>query len=217
MNRAVRSTALAVLLFPGLALAQAQQGQAPAAPEQPSKEGLDYLLLFATSMNYSSIGPTDATAESYSAGLGLGTYITDHFKVELRAGGEFDDGKASYLPPGARAEDNPEDFRAYLDVSMPYFISWYIGGLYPWSDFSSVYGQFGFSYVRTEAETATPGRFEGIEGELYESDFSTSWLIGLDFKLIDSAYLLLEGGRLHTDTATDINTEQYTVGFRYEF
>ena len=203
-----------LLALPVLAWPQGQQRQ-PLPEPLAGKAGSDYVILNSSVINYSSIGPTNATAETYSAGLALGTYISDFFKVEIRIGGGFSEDSASYAAPPRQDGTASEPF--ILDVSMPYYASWYMGLLYPWSNFSSIYGQFGFSHVKGEAETATPQRFEDITDKLYGSSFSASWLLGLDFELTDRAYLLIEGGRLHTDTETNINTMQYTLGLRYEF
>lgn len=215
MTFAVRLTALAALLVPMAAWSQAQQPTA--APESVGKSGLDYVMLQTSVINYSSIGPTKGTAETYAIGITLGTYISDYFKVEVRAGGGFSEETVSYLPPPPRGREQSEEDRVFLDVSMPYYASWYMGLLYPWSDYSHIYGQFGFSHVKGEAETETPNRFEDVSDKLFGSSFSVSWLIGLDLELTDNTYAVLEGGRLHTDTETGINAMQYSLGVRYEF
>lgn len=214
MTLAVRSAVLILALSatPGLIWAQAQQRQAE--PEPAGKEGLDYFILQSSIISLSSIGPNYEQTEIYAAGIALGTYISDYFKVELRAGGGLTDDTARYRTVLNRGE---EPSWVSLDVSLPYYASWYLGILYPWSDFSHVYGQFGFSHVKGEADTDNPDRFDISSDKLYGSSFSMSWLLGVDVELTESTYILLEGGRLHTDTETNINTMQYNLGLRYEF
>jgi hypothetical protein len=56
-----------------------------------------------------------------------------------------------------------------------------------------------------------------MEEGLFGTSFSTSWLLGLDFHLVDTWYLALEYGRLLKDTDSNIKVYQAGTYLRYEF
>lgn len=180
------------------------QAAAPAQPELPLKAGLDYFGVNATTFSHRSLGTGDTNkqAETTSLGFVMGTYITDMFKVEGRAG--F----------GVTGDDPDPD----LSVAMKYYASWYIGVIYPWLDFSSVYAQYGFSHVRGDATVRNNNRnFRNIPEDFMTSSFSVSWLAGTDLRVAEQTYAVFEFGRLHNDTTTDSKTFQFNLGLRYEF
>ncbi|WP_418141853.1 porin family protein [Marinobacter sp. MA] len=202
MNKVVR-TPLICPLVPALLLAS----QAVLAQETPRADK-HYIGLLATTYNHRTIGEnTKETAWGTGGTLVMGGHITDLFHAELRAGGGFKD-----------AEVPNSD----LTLSVDYYASWYIGLHYPITDYANLYGQFGFSYIHGEGEISDPANdrnnpFLDLEGEFPDSGFSVSWIAGLDFEVMDDTFLVFEGGKLFEDTATDVNTFQFSGGLRYEF
>ncbi|MFT5717958.1 MAG: hypothetical protein ACI9T7_002157 [Oleiphilaceae bacterium] len=159
------------------------------------------------------------TAQTYATSFIIGTYITENFKTELRAGtGIIDD-----------------TLKEALDININYWFNWYIGPTYPITDYMSGYALLGVSHydadiTRREIEffiptsssqqartvIASPSKTEMEEG-LFGTSFSTSWLLGLDFHLIDTWYLAFEYGRLLRDTDTNIKIYQAGAYLRYDF
>jgi hypothetical protein len=157
------------------------------------------------------------TAQTYAASFTLGTYITENFKTELRAGtGVVDD-----------------TLEEAMDININYWFNWYIGPTYPITDYMSGYALFGLSHydadvTRREVVIDVPGRFDTTEAkvspsttemekDLFGTSFSTSWLLGLDFQLVDTWYLAFEYGRLLRDTDTNIKVYQAGAYLRYDF
>lgn len=159
------------------------------------------------------------TAQTYSVSFTWGTYITEMFRTELRYG------------TGVR----DDSFRGALDVNFHYWLNWYIGATYPVTDYASVYAQYGLSHysadvTRRQIKITEPQDANGNGGEvtvepdpktihpgLFETSFSTSWLLGLDYHLFDTTYLAMEYGRLLKDTETNIKVYQANLQLRYEF
>lgn len=158
------------------------------------------------------------TAQTYATSFTLGTYITEHFKTELRAGmGAVDD-----------------TLKEAMDININYWFNWYIGPTYPVTDYMSAYALIGLSHydadvTRREIELfiptgdtaastqiVSPSTTE-MEEDLFGTSFSTSWLLGVDFHLVDSWYLAFEYGRLLRDTDTNIKVYQAGSYLRYEF
>jgi len=179
-----------------------QQGAVEKAEQPSGKQGLDYVSLMATFLNFRNVGTDTQTANSEAAVLVLGTYLTDYFKIEMR----FAKGYGSGSPyPG-------------LEIGVKHFISWYMGVQYPWTDYSDIYAQFGFSSVYGRATLGTDtSRYPKIDSGLLNSSFSPSWLLGTDVKVLSHTYLVFEAGKLHDDTDTKISTWQVNTGVRYEF
>ncbi|MBC7184994.1 MAG: outer membrane beta-barrel protein, partial [Marinobacter sp.] len=136
MNKVVR-TPLISSLVPALLLTS----QATLAQETPRADK-HYIGLMATSFNHRSIGErANETAWGTGGTLVVGGHITDLFHAELRAGGGFKD-----------AEVPQSD----LTLAVDYYASWYMGLHYPITNYANLYGQFGFSYIRGEAEISDP-------------------------------------------------------------
>jgi len=156
------------------------------------------------------------TAQTYGMSIAYGTYITENFKTEVRYG------------TGLR--DDTVD--GAMDININYWFNWYIGASHPVTDYMSAYALYGVSFYEadftrreisrlfpaTPATTLTlqPSRFE-MEDELFGTNFSTSWILGLDFHLIDEWFLAFEYGRLIKDTDTNIKVYQAGAYLRYEF
>lgn len=176
--------------------------------EEKPRADKHYIGLMATALNHRTIGEQTNEAAWGSAGtLIVGGHITDLFHAELRAGGGFKDAEV------------PE---SNLTLAVDYFASWYIGLHYPITDYSNIYGQFGFSFISGEATLENPGadanrQFQDLEGEFPDSGFSVSWVAGMDFEVMDDTFLVFEGGKLFKDTGSDVNTFQFSGGLRYEF
>jgi hypothetical protein len=161
-------------------------------------------------------GSFPLTAQTYATSVTLGTYITDYFKTELRAGmGIVDD-----------------TLERAMDININYWFNWYIGPTYPFTDYMSGYALVGLSHydadvTRREIEFVIKGTFDEtvfaspstteMEEDLFGTSFSTSWLLGLDFHLVDTWYLAFEYGRLLRDTDTNIKVYQAGAYLRYVF
>ncbi len=209
MNKVVRTALLAALTPSLLTTAPALLAQ------ETSREGLYYAGILGTNLNHRSVVEiveidearvrTTTDAWGSAATLVLGKHISDLFHVEVRAGVGLDDA----------------DLRGdQASLEIDHYASWYIGLHYPVTSFANVYGQFGFSYIKGEAELNSAEAvedFPDLSGEFPESSFSVSWLAGLDIELLDNTYLMLEGGKLFEDTETDVNAFQLSGGLRYEF
>lgn len=159
------------------------------------------------------------TAHTYATSFTLGTYITENFKTELRAGkGIVDD-----------------TLKRAMDINLNYWFNWYIGPTYPVTDYMSAYALIGLSHydadvtrreiefviaqngtARPRTTTVSPSTTRMEEG-LFGTSFSTSWLLGLDFHLVDTWYLAFEYGRLIKDTESNIKVYQAGTYLRYEF
>lgn len=159
------------------------------------------------------------TAQTYAATFTLGTYITENFKTELRFGkGLIDD-----------------TLEEAMDININYWLNWYIGPTYPITDYMSAYALVGLSHydsdvTRKEIEYFVPSSgttgsatyivspsTTEMEEDLFGTSFSISWLLGLDFHLVDTWYLAFEYGRLLKDTDSNIKINQAGAYLRYEF
>lgn len=176
--------------------------EAPVKSEQPTgKAGLDYIsVMFADQDNRNPASPAER-ASTVGAAVALGTYLTDIFKIEMRYGRGIKDGRAS----------------SNLKLGIDWYVNWYLGVQYAWTDFSDIYAQYGFSTVMGHADISNGATYDKIKPDLFGASFSQSWLIGTDVNLTHNTYLFIEGGLLHQDTQTDYQTYQYNVGLRYEF
>jgi outer membrane protein with beta-barrel domain len=177
-----------------------------ASAQQEMREGKTYVGLMGTRLNYRSVDE-ELLGKGWSsmAALVLGTHVSEHFHAELRAG--------SGLAAGTIDDQ--------LEVNIDYFVSWYFGGHYPISSYCNLYGQFGFTHLQGEAELV-----EGSQSQAYAeiarneypgSSFSTSWLAGLDFEVVDDGFVFLEAGKFFEDTDSNSNVFQYSLGLKYEF
>jgi len=197
------ATLSAALLIPVTASAQ----------DKVPREGMTYVGILATGLNHRSVGQnTLETAWSTTGSMVLGTHISEYFHVEIRAG----------------AGTTTAEIDNELELDIEYFASWYIGGHYPITEYANAYGQFGFSHVQgvatltplgkaREADPDDDSPYASIADEYPDSSFSVSWLLGLDFEVIENGFIVLEGGRLFEDTETGANTFQFSTGFKYEF
>lgn len=212
------------LLPPSLAVAflpVALLGPQSATAQEDMREGLTYVGAMGTRLNHRSVDET-LNGEGWSSvgALVIGTHVSEYFHAELRAG--------TGIAPG--------DIDRELEVDVDYFASWYFGGHYPITGYSNVYAQFGFTHVKGESRLTPFGRYRAetpqadlpdeLKGPTYKetadkkypgSSFSVSWLIGLDFEVIDSGFLFLEGGKLFEDTETNASVFQFSLGAKYEF
>ncbi len=202
MKKAARST-LFVALMPAILTSP----QSLLAQETPRSDR-HYIGLLATTFNHRSVG-TQSKESAWGTGgtLIVGGHLTDRFHAELRAGTGATDADVSGTD---------------LSLGIDYFASWYMGLHYPVSETTNLYGQVGFSYVQGSATLDNPSApenvpFRALVEEFPDSNFSISWLAGLDFEFMNNTYLVLEGGRLFKDTGTDVNSFQFSGGLRYEF
>lgn len=207
MNKAARTPRITAVIS-ALVLPALMAGSQSTRADETPRADKHYIGLLATTFNHRTIGENvEETAWGSGGTLIVGGHITDLFHAELRAGGGFKDAEV----PGSD-----------LTLAVDYFASWYIGLHHAITDYANVYGQFGFSYIHGEGAIGDPGNdrnapFLELQGEFPDSGFSVSWLAGLDFEVMEDTYLVFEGGKLFEDTATDVNTFQFSGGVRYEF
>jgi len=189
------------VLFPPVVCAQ--EG---AASETPRSEK-HYIGLLATALEHRSIGISKEDGWGQAGTLVIGGHLNDLIHAEIRLGGGYKDAEIS---------------RGDLSLAIDYFGSWYMGLHYPIGELGNVYAQAGFTHVSGEATLDNPdadanGQFRDYVGDYPSSSFSFSWLAGIDFELLDSTYLVLEGGKLFKDTDTSANAFQFSSGIRFEF
>lgn len=158
------------------------------------------------------------TAQTYGVNFAYGEYLNDYFKTELRSGFGIKD----------------DTVKEALDVNLAYWVSWYIGFQHPITDYMSGYIMYGVSYYEadeTRRQTVIIERPaqsnprpvlvepspEALEPGLFETQFSQSWILGLEFSLIDDWFLGVEYGRLIKDTDSGIKVRQAGAHLRYEF
>ena len=189
------------VLFPPVVCAQ--EG---AASETPRSEK-HYIGLLATALEHRSIGISKEDGWGQAGTLVIGGHLNDLIHAEIRLGGGYKDAEIS---------------RGDLSLAIDHFGSWYMGLHYPIGELGNVYAQAGFTHVSGEATLDNPdadanGQFRDYVGDYPSSSFSFSWLAGIDFELLDSTYLVLEGGKLFKDTDTSANAFQFSSGIRFEF
>lgn len=156
------------------------------------------------------------TAQTYGLYAAYGSYITENFKTEIRYG------------RGVR-EDTLDKL---VEINLNHWFSWYMGATYPTTEDLSVYALYGVSFyeadmIRREDERSVP--IEGISGlnkvrasstlddDFFETNFSTSWMLGLDYRIENGLYLAFEYGRLLRDTETNFKVYQAGIHLRYEY
>ncbi|MBW4936250.1 outer membrane beta-barrel protein [Marinobacter sp. F4206] len=209
MNKVVRTSLLAILIPATVTLPP------PLSAQETPREDLHYVGILGTLFNYRSVTeiveiddrrvPTYTHAWGSGTSLVVGGHLTDLFHAEFRAGVGISDAEL-------RSND--------ASLAIDHFASWYIGMHYPITDYANLYGQFGFSYIKGDADLRTDDAvsdFPELRDEFPESSFGVSWLAGLDFEVVNNTYLVFEGGKLFEDTGTEVNTFQFSGGLRYEF
>jgi opacity protein-like surface antigen len=173
------------------------------APEQdntPHKLGYDYFALNTDYFDFRSLQDSSGKTHGMGSSIVMGTYLTNWIKVEGRLGKGWGLNKV----------------QGSLKAGIDYWLSWYMGVIYPITDFSTVYIQAGFSYVR--GKTSVPdGTTSFLPPKFLSSEFSISWLAGVDLHLSGKWYLTGELGRLHADTTTNIKTFMAGLGIKYEY
>ena len=189
------------VLFPPVVCAQ--EGAASETPRSDKH----YIGLLATALEHRSIGISKEDGWGQAGTLVIGGHLNDLIHAEIRLGGGYKDAEIS---------------RGDLSLAIDYFGSWYMGLHHPIGELGNVYAQAGFTHVSGEATLDNPdadanGQFRDYVGDYPSSSFSFSWLAGIDFELLDSTYLVLEGGKLFKDTDTSANAFQFSSGIRFEF
>ncbi|MCE0758608.1 porin family protein [Marinobacter sp. G11] len=189
------------VLFPPVVCAQ------EGASSETPRSDKHYIGLLATALEHRSIGISKEDGWGQAGTLVIGGHLNDLIHAEIRLGGGYKDAEIS---------------RGDLSLAIDYFGSWYMGLHYPIGELGNVYAQAGFTHVSGEATLDNPdadanGQFRDYVGDYPSSSFSFSWLAGIDFELLDSTYLVLEGGKLFKDTDTSANAFQFSSGIRFEF
>lgn len=166
-----------------------------------------YVGLLATAIEHRSIGEiTREDAWGQAGTLVIGGHLSDLIHAEIRLGGGYKDAEVA----------------GDLNLAVDYYGSWYMGLHYPVGELGNVYAQAGFTHISGEAtldnsDEARNRQFRDLAGDYPGSSFSFSWIAGIDLELLDSTYLVLEGGKLFEDTDTSANAFQFSSGIRYEF
>ena len=206
----------------------------PAGTSGTGKSGHDYVSAAVTFNEFRSIvlaldgtqpgvGIVDTLpgekAHTYGLMLSYGTFINDYFKTEWRYGTGIKD----------------DTIEGTLDVNLTYWLAWYFGFQHPITEQISGYAMYGMSYfeadeTRREIEYLVPGgnlqlpriepvvpSYERLQEGLFGTNFSTTWMLGLEFSLVKDWYLAVEYGRLLKDTDSNIKVRQLGTHLRYEF
>lgn len=166
------------------------------------KDDVVYAGFAVTQLEIKNVPSGNQADTKSSAGLlNVGTYITDYFKAEFRFG--FG-GQEKELGPG-------------LTGSIDQYYSGYLGAEYPVTDYMSLYGMFGVTNIVATANKVNPFAYPKIPGDLVESSFSPSYLIGGSVRLYKKFHVFMDYGSLHDDTLTSIETKDLNFGIRYEY
>ncbi|TNC82886.1 MAG: hypothetical protein C9356_00055 [Oleiphilus sp.] len=157
------------------------------------------------------------TAQTWGYLINYGGYINDYFRAEFRAGSGF----------------KKDTFDEALDVNIKYWIGGYLGFQHPITDYMS--GHFLYGLTHYEADTTRRQIIipfqtetssapivvepspERMEDGLFDTRFSTSWILGLEISLWQDTYLVLEYGRLLKDTGSNIKVRQAGTHLKFEF
>lgn len=162
------------------------------------------------------------TATTYGASFTYGTHITDNFFSELRVG------------QGVISDKLSQDS---LEVNLGQWFNWYIGAAYPMTDYGTVFAKYGLSFfnadvtryetkrtVAPDPENPNAGGTISVtpsstvmEEKLFDETFSTSWLVGIDFEILQDTFWSFEYGRLLNDSGTGIKVYQLNSLIKYEF
>jgi opacity protein-like surface antigen len=215
MNSLLRLSLVVALLPAALVVPQSSNAQ------EEMREGRTYVGVLGTRVSHRSVDETKKVEGwSTAAALVIGTHVSEFFHAELRMG--------TGVSPG--------EIDQQLKLDIDYFASWYFGGHYPVTRYANAYAQFGFTHVKGESSLTPFGRYraetaqsdlpEELRGPIYRdiaekdypgSSFSVSWIIGMDFEVVDNGFLFVEGGKLFEDTETNANVFQFSLGAKYEF
>lgn len=159
------------------------------------------------------------TAQTYALAFTYGTYITENFKTEIRYGRGVRDDTLDKL----------------LDININHWFSWYMGGTYPVTEDFSAYGLYGVSFYEADmtrredrrivgASSDSLGEFANVipsrtelDDDFFETNFSTSWMLGMDYRIEKGLYVAFEYGRLLRDTETNFKVYQAGIHLRYEY
>ncbi len=161
------------------------------------------------------------TAKTYGASLTLGTNINKNFFTELRYGqGVISD----ELSSGA------------ADVNIDQWLNWYIGGAYGITNYADIYAKYGLTFytgdiTRYETKRFVPGEVppfgetvtvipaitENLTDDIFSDSFSTSWMVGVDFNILQDTFWSFEYGRLLNDNGTGIKVYQFSTLLKYEY
>ncbi|MBK8969982.1 MAG: outer membrane beta-barrel protein [Hahellaceae bacterium] len=166
------------------------------------KDDVAYAGIAVTQLEIKNVQKGNASDTKSNAGtLNFGTYITDYFKAEFRMG--FG-GQEKEIAPG-------------LSASIDQYYSGYFGAEYPVTDYMALYGMFGFTHLVATANKVNPSAYPVIPGDLVESSFSPSFLLGGSVRIYKKFHFFMDYGRLHADSLTAIDTKDLNFGVRYEY
>ncbi|WP_369601583.1 outer membrane beta-barrel protein [Hahella sp. SMD15-11] len=163
-------------------------------------EDVSYVGLTYSDWDFRSIRG-EKSARLDGATLILGTHITDYVKVEGRFGMGL-------------TEDSPQDG---LKVKTNYLASWYMGPTYAPTEYWTVYGLFGFSFVKGETQRDDPTAFPDIPEKFYSSSFSVSYILGTEIQIHKDVWGTFEFGRIHKDSQTKVRMMQLNLGIKYRY
>lgn len=186
-----------------------------AAPKKPAKKKRgkqvvpkherSYIGVFGTQFEVRGVTPARDDLKFDGASVVAGTYISDHFRLEARAGTGLETAVAS---------EDPENS---LEFDIDYYVTGLIGPQANLTDYFQVYGLVGVTRLVASTERSALRGFPDIPEELVDSSFSFSYVLGTDIHIYYDVWASLEFGQLHKDTITNIRTEFLNVGLKFEF
>ena len=181
-----------------------RKAEAPIVEDLPKSER-SYFGIFGTRFETRDVTASKDDLKYDGLSLVAGTYLSDNFKLEIRAGTALEDVEVSTDP------DNSLDFR------INYYVSGLIGPQANLTDYMQVYGLVGVTRLVASTDRSARRGFPDIPEELIDSSFSFAFVLGTDLRVYKELWASFEFGRLHKDTITNIRTEFLNLGLKYEF
>ncbi len=175
------------------------------------KEDVYYTGIGWTQLDFENI-LSNRQATASAATFIFGSYITDYVKTEVRAGFGIDTTETTVSnTPDATGQ------KPFVEVSLDYYASWYMGAQYPATEYMQFHALFGLTHMIGKVDYPDSEQQRVLPEDLTDSSFSVSYLLGVDIRLYQDFWAGLEFGRLHKDTLTDIRTYQMSATLKYEF
>ncbi|GAA3950807.1 hypothetical protein GCM10022278_07440 [Allohahella marinimesophila] len=185
--------------------APAKKPRKKRGPEIVPKHERSYIGIFGTQLEVRGVTLAKDDLKFDGASIVAGTYLSDYFRLEARAGTGLET---------AVAADDPENS---LEFDIDYYISGLIGPQANLTDYFQVYGLVGVTRLVASTDRSALRGFPDIPEGLIDSSFSFSYILGTDIHIHYDIWASLEFGQLHKDTLTNIRTEFLNLGIKYEF
>ncbi|MAM86822.1 outer membrane beta-barrel protein [Allohahella sp. A8] len=192
-------------LSSAIANAPAKKTKKKRAPEIVPKHERSYIGIFGTQFEVRGVTPARDDLKFDGASVVAGTYISENFRLEARAG--------TGLETAVAAEDPANS----LEFDIDYYVSGLVGPQANLTDYFQIYGLVGVTRLVPSTERSALRGFPDIPEDLVDSSFSFSYVLGADVHIYYDIWASLEFGQLHKDTITNIRTEFLNVGLKFEF